>query len=477
MKKTQNLAAQIYIVPDFTTIATILPEQAALIERKIENTKGDVLWIEQAEMLTFFVRANAGDDFEKREKNRKNGNKVYTQCIAQKVHSVEFINLSTENDGYTVVEGFLLSSYTFDKYKAEKKDSAITSMNFNGTFNQAHIDELCVLSNAIFKTRDFINEPVCVLNAPKFAESIQELFANSEAQVQVYDETWIADQNMGGIRAVNKGSVDPARFVHIVWNPKKSNASTYFDSTQQPSLSDRPIVLVGKGITYDTGGLSLKPATFMETMKGDMAGAATVVGVMKAIVDNELPLHVHALLPLTDNRPGGNATAPDDIITMHNGTTVEVLNTDAEGRLILADALSYAQSLKPALCIDIATLTGAAQAAVGEHAAVVLGTAKQELQTLIQTGLEQWEPLVEFPLWDMYAELLKSEMADMKNVGGQYAGTITSAKFLQKFTDYPWIHIDIAGSAYIRSKCSYKGVGATGFGVRLLFEGLKKICL
>jgi leucyl aminopeptidase len=459
----QILAAQVYIVPDFTTIATVLPEQTALIERKIENSKGDILWIEQADTITFFVRASAGDDFEKREKNRKNGNKLYTQCATQTVHSVEFTNLSTETDGYTVVEGFLLSSYTFDKYKAEKKDFAITSMNFNGAFNQAHIDELCVLSNAIFKIRDFINEPVCALNAPKFAESIQELFANSEAQVQVYDETWIAEQKMGGIRAVNKGSVDPARFVHIVWNPKKSK--------------QQPIVLVGKGITFDTGGLSLKPATYMETMKGDMAGAATVVGVMKAIVDNELPLHIHALLPLTDNRPGGNATAPDDIITMYNGSTVEVLNTDAEGRLILADALSYAQSLKPALCIDIATLTGAAQAAVGEHAAVVLGTAKEELQTLIQIGLEQWEPLVEFPLWNMYAELLKSEMADMKNVGGSYAGTITSAKFLQKFTDYPWIHIDIAGSAYIRNKYSYKGVGATGFGVRLLFEGLKKLYL
>jgi leucyl aminopeptidase len=152
-----------------------------------------------------------------------------------------------------------------------------------------------------------------------------------------------------------------------------------------------------------------------------------------------------------------------------------VLNTDAEGRLILADALSYAQTLNPKLTIDIATLTGAANAAVGEHAAVILGTAGKELKTLIQTGLEQWEPLVEFPLWSMYAEQLKSDMADMKNVGGQYAGTITAAKFLQKFTDYPWIHIDIAGSAYVRNKYSYKGVGATAFGVRLLYEGIKKL--
>ncbi|MCL2329356.1 MAG: leucyl aminopeptidase family protein [Bacteroidetes bacterium] len=462
MTKTQNLSAQIYIVPDFTTTASIVPEQAALIERKIAaDNKNEIVWIEQTEMLTFFVKANAENDFEKREKNRKNGNKLYTQCVTQKVNSVEFINLSTENDGYTVVEGFMLSSYAFDRYKTEKKEITITSTNFNGAFNQEQIDELCVLCNAIFKTRDFVNEPVCALNAPKFAEEIQQLFANSNAKVQVYDEKWIAEQKMGGIIAVNKGSIDPARFVHIEWNPKKSKQQS--------------IVLIGKGITFDTGGLSLKPATFMETMKGDMAGAATVVGVMKAIVDNELPLHIHALIPLTDNRPGGNATAPDDIITMHNGTTVEVLNTDAEGRLILADALSYAQTLNPALCIDVATLTGAAQAAVGEHAAVALGTAKEELQTLLQTGLEQWEPLVEFPLWEMYDELIKSEMADVKNVGGQYAGTITAAKFLQKFTSYPWIHIDIAGSAYLKSKYSYKGVGATGWGVRLLFEGIKRV--
>lgn len=459
MEQEIQLSAQVYIVPNFTTIASILPAQAAIIERKIETSKSDILWIEQEETLTFFVNANDENNFEKRDKNRKNGNTIYSQCISQKVNSVEFINQSTEIDGYTVVEGFMLSSYEFDKYKTEKKDFEITSTNFSGAFNQTQIDELCILSNAIFKTRDFVNEPVCALNAPQFAQSIQELFANSNAQVKVYDEKWIASQNMGGILAVNKGSVDPARFVHIEWNPKKSKA--------------QPIVLVGKGITFDTGGLSLKPASYMETMKGDMAGAATVVGVMKAIVDNNLPVHVQALLPLTDNRPGGNATAPDDVITMHNGITVEVLNTDAEGRLILADALSYAQTLNPALCIDIATLTGAAQAAVGEHAAVVLGTAKQELQTLLQIGLEQWEPLVEFPLWNMYDSLLKSKTADIKNVGGKYAGTITSAKFLQKFTNYPWIHIDIAGSAYLRSKSSYKGVGATGFGVRLLFEGIK----
>ena len=461
MTKTQkNLSAQIYIVPDFTQITTIVPEQSALIEQK-KTGKNDILWVEQAGLITFFVKANAENDFEKRDKNRKNGNTLYTQCVTQKVTSVEFTNLSTETDGYTVVEGFMLSSYAFDRYKTEKQETTITSTNFNGAFNQEQIDELSVLCNAIFKTRDFVNEPVCALNAPKFAEEIQQLFANSDAKVQVYDQTWIAEQKMGGIIAVNKGSIDPARFVHIEWNPKKSKK--------------QPIVLVGKGITFDTGGLSLKPAAYMETMKGDMAGAATVVGVMKAFVDTNAPLHVHALIPLTDNRPGGNATAPDDIITMHNGTTVEVLNTDAEGRLILADALSYAQTLNPALCIDVATLTGAAQAAVGEHAAVALGTAEQELQTLKQTGLEQWEPLVEFPLWSMYDELIKSEMADVKNVGGQYAGTITAAKFLQKFTAYPWIHIDIAGSAYLKTKCSYKGVGATGWGVRLLFEGVKKI--
>ncbi|MDR2962609.1 MAG: leucyl aminopeptidase family protein [Bacteroidales bacterium] len=461
MTTKKTLTAHIHIVPDFAQATIILPAHKALMERKIQDTKSEIVWIEDAESITFFVKANAENDVEKREKVRKSGSTLYSQCVTQKVTSVEFTNHSTQTDGFAVVEGFILSSYAFDRYKSEKKEHEITAMKFEKNFDQENIDELCVLSNAIFKTRDFVNEPVCALNAPKFAQEIEQLFANTPAKVTVYDEKWIAKQNMGGIIAVNKGSVDPARFVHIEWNNAKKQK--------------QPIVLVGKGITYDTGGLSLKPASYMETMKGDMAGAATVVGVLKALIDNNVPVHIHALLPLTDNRPGGNATAPDDIITMHNGSTVEVLNTDAEGRLILADALSYAKTLNPMLCIDVATLTGAAQAAVGDHAAVALGTASQELQTLKETGLQLWEPLVEFPLWDMYAELLKSEMADMKNIGGQYAGTITAAKFLQKFTDYPWIHIDIAGSAYLKTKYSYKGVGATGWGVRLLFEGIKKI--
>jgi len=206
-----------------------------------------------------------------------------------------------------------------------------------------------------------------------------------------------------------------------------------------------------------------------------MGGAAAIVGALYAIIRQNIPLHIHALIPITDNRPTGDAYAPGDVIRMHNGKTVEVLNTDAEGRMILADALSYATSLNPQLVIDMATLTGAANAAVGEHVAVYMGTAIEYMPQFEQCALRVWEPIVQFPLWNLYAEQIKSDIADCKNVGGQFAGAITAGKFLQQFTNYPWIHVDISGSAFLRTKWSYKGVGGTGFGVRMLVEFLKTL--
>jgi len=204
-----------------------------------------------------------------------------------------------------------------------------------------------------------------------------------------------------------------------------------------------------------------------------MGGAAAVVGIMKALADINFPHLVHALIPITDNRLSGNAYAPGDVVSMRSGTTVEVLNTDAEGRMILADALDYAAEFNPKLVIDIATLTGAANAAVGEHAAVCMGTHAEYLQKLIQASMQVWEPLVEFPLWDMYEKLIISDIADIKNVGGPVAGAITAGKFLQKFVKYPRIHMDISGSAFLKTKSAYKGIGGTGFGIRTIMEFLK----
>jgi leucyl aminopeptidase len=213
----------------------------------------------------------------------------------------------------------------------------------------------------------------------------------------------------------------------------------------------------------------------MDLMKCDMAGAAAVAGAFCAIAANKLPIHIVGLIPATDNRPGGDAYAPGDVITMMDGTTVEVLNTDAEGRLILADALAYAKRYKPELVIDLATLTGAAARAIGKNAAIAMG-AKSEafMSKLLEHGFRSGDRLVEFPMWDEYKEDMKSTIADLKNIGSGDAGMITAAKFLEHFTDYPYIHIDIAGPAFLTSAWRYHPTGATGAGVRVLYSFFKE---
>jgi leucyl aminopeptidase len=260
------------------------------------------------------------------------------------------------------------------------------------------------------------------------------------------------------------GSVDPPTFTIMEWKPKRY-------------INDNPIVLVGKGVVYDSGGLSLKPTgDSMDYMKCDMSGAASVAGAIYAAAKSKLPIHIVGLVPATDNRPSGNAYAPGDIITMMNKTTVEMLNADAEGRMILADALCYAKRYNPMLVIDVATLTGSAIAAIGKVASVAFSKDADELYSkLEQSGNETYERLVQFPLWDDYAEMIESKIADLKNVGGKYAGAITAAKFLEKFTEYPWIHLDIAGTAFANTKDSYRGLGGTAVGVRLFFDFFNRI--
>lgn len=269
---------------------------------------------------------------------------------------------------------------------------------------------------------------------------------------------------MGGLLAVNLGSIDPPTFSVLEWKPVNHK-------------NVQPIVLVGKGVVYDTGGLSLKPTKdSMDYMKCDMAGGATVAAVLYFAAKCQLPIHLIALIPSTDNRPDGNAYAPGDVITMHSGQTVEVLNTDAEGRLLLADALSYAKIFDPFLLIDVATLTGSAAMAVGQYGIVGMGTAGNDIFGLLKVAGENvYERIVEFPLWEEYGESIKSDIADMKNIGAREAGAISAGKFLEKFVSYPWIHLDIAGPSYINSRDQYRTKGGTATGIRLLIDFLKKL--
>jgi leucyl aminopeptidase len=229
---------------------------------------------------------------------------------------------------------------------------------------------------------------------------------------------------------------------------------------------------VGKGVVYDTGGLSLKPTpNSMDYMKSDMAGAAAVIGAMYSLAKNNIPAYVIGLIPATENRLDGNAITPGDVITMHSGKTVEIMNTDAEGRLILADALSYASKYKPQLVIDLATLTGSAARAIGKEGIVYMGNAPEEIKTDFEdSGKQVYERLVEFPLWEEYNTQIESSIADLKNLGGADAGAITAGKFLEHFVNYHWLHLDIAGGAFLTAPDSYRGKNGTGLGVRLLYH-------
>jgi len=363
-------------------------------------------------------------------------------------------------------EGAELANYEFIKHKPTAKTaSTLKSVIIaNTNIKQVLIDELNFVCEATKLARDLVNEPVNILNASGLADAFKKMGKDAGFKVEVFNKAKITQMKMGGLLAVNAGSVDEPTFSVMEYKPAKVK-------------NKKPYVLVGKGVVYDTGGLSLKPTpNSMDMMKCDMAGAAAVGCAMYAIAKAKLNVHVIALVPATDNRPGFNAFAPGDIITMMDGSTVEMLNSDAEGRMILADALHYAKRYTPELTIDVATLTGAAAAAIGPMGIVGMGTAKERQRTKVhESGLNVHERIAEFPFWDEYGDLMKSDIADQKNLGGPFAGAITAGKFLEKFTDYPYYHLDIAGPAFIAAKDSYRSKGGTGVGVRLFFDLFKNL--
>jgi len=402
------------------------------------------------------------------EKCRKEGDS-FASCINKIKSEAVILNGEGMNplSVMAFAEGMALGNYQFLKYKtgkdALKKANRLKKIKIiSKKITSKEIDTLNILIDAVYKTRDMVNEPVAYLNAEKLAETADIMCSAVGAKVEVMNKQKIEALRMGGLLAVNRGSIDPPTFTVIEWKPATAK-------------NKKPFVFVGKGIVYDTGGINIKGYPHMDTMKCDMSGGATVAGLMYAIAKAKLPVYAVGLIPATDNRPCGNAYVPGDVITMHSGLKVEVLNSDAEGRMILADALSYAKKYKPELVIDLATLTGAAHAAIGNYALVAMGSRYKNFMDEVKTsGNNVYERIVEFPMWDEYKDLIKSDVADIKNTGGRYAGAITAGKFLECFTDYPWIHFDIAGPAFTESRDSYRGQGGTGFGLRLLFDFLKR---
>ncbi len=369
-----------------------------------------------------------------------------------------------ENCLLPILEGIMLSSYRFDRFFTTKPTppNTFNRVYFPSHISTASIEELSNTTAAVFWARDMVNLPLSHLTAEQFANEISTLLTPNNISVDILEKAKIEALKMGGLLSVNKGSIDPPTFTIAEYKPKGHK-------------NKKPIVLIGKGVVYDTGGLSLKPTPGgMDTMKSDMAGAAAVIGAIHLAAKQGVKLHIIALVPATDNRPGMNAYTPGDVITMYNGTTVEVLNTDAEGRMILADALSYAEKFNPELVIDAATLTGAAVRAIGAHAAIVMGNAKDETFTKLEkAGKEMHERVVRFPFWEEYKNDMKSKIADLKNVGGPNGGMISAGKFLETFVKAPYIHMDVAGPTWLDVKENYKGVSATGYGVRLLYAFLK----
>ncbi|MEI6455902.1 MAG: leucyl aminopeptidase family protein [bacterium] len=442
------------------------PEKSYILQQQTKHSKELISFNRLDYNIYVYFLKDTPDHFNRIEECRKSGDKIASCLNELRFRKVILYDVSDNaEETLALAEGMALGCYQFLKYKQDKKKkSSLEEIEiYSPSVEEYQVTQLNILVESVYRSRTLINEPNSFLTAGVFAKEIEKMAGECNAVVEVMNKKKLEALKMEGLLGVNKGSSEPPTFTVMEWNP--ANAG-----------NKRPIVLVGKGIVFDSGGMNLKPGNTMMDMKDDMSGAAAVAATIFAIAKAMLPVHVIGLMPATDNRPGPSAIVPGDVIKMHSGTTVEIIDTDAEGRLILADALSYARKYKPELVIDLATLTGSAVRAVGKSAAVVMHSkAQKEVAMLIAASHRVHERLIEFPLWDDYGDLIKSEIADIKNLGPPEAGSITAGKFLQKFTDYPYIHIDIAGPAFLDKRDSYRGQGGTGFGVRLLFEFIKMI--
>lgn len=455
ISKDANLVFVLGVGADLHTLS--LPEGTEDFVKEFQNDgKKEFDFIKSGDQYRFFVKSQSD-----LEKMRVSGHAIRKQLDK----AVDRLTVVGEGQAtLALAEGLMLSNYQFLKYFKEGKEKkyALEQLSIKGNFEEKEVSELNHTLKAVYWARTMVNEPVNFLTAEQLAKEIEALGAEADFNVKILDKKTIEVLKMGGLLAVNKGSILPPTFTIMEYKPAHP-------------INKKPIVLVGKGVVYDTGGLSLKPTQgSMDSMKSDMGGAACMAGTVYAAALNKLDVHLIGLIPATDNRPGGNAYTPGDVITMYDGTTVEVLNTDAEGRMILADAIAYANQFEPELIIDAATLTGAALVVAGDNAACIMGNADEaQIDQIIESGYRVHERLAKLPFWDDYKELLKSSIADMKNIGGRFAGTITAGKFLEHFAKYPYIHIDIAGPAWMDAERNYKGIGGTGTGIRTLVDFLK----
>ena len=364
----------------------------------------------------------------------------------------------------TFIEGIYYGNYSFNQYKSDKKDSKQLDILFYADDNKKLKSALDKAENVMMGvnfSKDLENEPASKLTPEEFANRIKTNLNSLKIKIKVYDEKEIARRKMGGLLAVGTGSENPPRF--IIMEYKSSSKG-----------KKKKIALVGKGVTFDSGGISIKPAQNMGYMKADMSGAAVVAGTLLAAANQKLPIDIIGIIPSAENMLSGKAMRPGDIVKTSSGKTIEVDNTDAEGRMILSDALHYASQQKPDVIIDLATLTGACVVALGEFVAGLFTKDQKLSDILFRLGLKTYDRVWPLPMWDDFHIQNKSDVADVKNVGGRWGGAITAAKFLENFVDskIPWVHIDIAGPSIQNTSTNYNKKFMTGFGVRLLFEFL-----
>ncbi len=364
------------------------------------------------------------------------------------------------------LEGLVLADYRFERYlspdpkrlPALQHLTVLAGVEKNLATLRKAVRRTEILCRGVLLARDLVNEPGNIKSPAFLAERATDLAGEVGLECTILDQAALEKEGFGALLGVAQGSFRPPKLIVL---------------QHRGAEDEPPVVLIGKGVVFDSGGISLKPGENMDQMKMDMAGGATVLGTLLVAALLQLPVNLVGIVPAVENLPSGSAFRPGDILKSLAGKTIEVLNTDAEGRLILADALTYAQRFNPREVIDVATLTGACIIALGHHAAALLGNHKELLDRLQQAGEICGERLWPLPLWEEYTRQLKSEVADLKNIGGRAAGTITAAAFLQHFAkEYRWAHLDIAGTAWQEKDSDYRPVGGTGFGVRLLIEYL-----
>ncbi len=396
----------------------------------------------------------------------KEAQRLQVEAITIGVHGD--LPLAPEVAAQAFAEGMELGAYRYWRYRTGLTDEQTFVVKAAGVFTKtdertgAGVARGQIVGRGVTFARDLVNGPGYAMHPPELGEEAVKLGKRVNLKVTVLDMSQLAEQGFGGILAVGKGSEHEPRFIVMEYGAAKKGTPT--------------ICLVGKGLTFDSGGLSLKPAEAMETMKSDMGGAAAVFGAMQVAAELKLPLHLVGLVSAAENMPSSNAYRPGDVVKSLSGKTIEVINTDAEGRIILSDALFYAQRYQPDAIVELSTLTGAVIIALGSHATGMMGTDQALMDRLRKAGEASGERVWQLPLWDEYHQMVKSEIADLKNIGGRPAGSITAGAFLAAFVgEYPFVHLDIAGTAWVDHPAkAYHSPGGTGVGVRLLAEFLRE---